>query len=278
MRAETLIGWVRRLTPAFLVPAVIRLWAALGWRRTAVRDDARRQMGFLVGDAHPELDALARDYAFEMARRGELRWHPRLANDVRLEGAEHLLAAAAPGRGVVLSFMHHGLYDRSFTAVGRLGLPLSMVVHPYMLGDDAPGWIRQHVRVNTQGGGAAVSAEIGTAGMADLLARGGVVALASDVPGRTPVTFAGRRVLGSFGAARIAADNGAPVVVMTSARDEHGEVLRLHPALDPSDFASPHDLLTALLAQHEAAILAWPEATDLPCSRWEPAVETAPVP
>ena len=45
-------------------------------------------------------------------------------------------------------------------------------------------------------------------GIVDLLGQRRVVAVASDVPGRTPLRFAGRDVLGSFGAARIAADGG----------------------------------------------------------------------
>ena len=94
------------------------------------------------------------------------------------------------------------------------------------------------------------------------------IAIASDVPGRTPMRFVGRDVLGSFGAARLAADAGAPVVVMTSEEDGRGPYIRLHEPLEPERFDSPQSLLAAMLAIHEEVVLRWPEATDLPLSRW----------
>ncbi len=41
----------------------------------------------------------------------------------------------------------------------------------------------------------------------------------------------------------------------------------------PIDFANPQALLERMLAIHEDALLRWPEATDLPLSRWGPAEE-----
>jgi lauroyl/myristoyl acyltransferase len=148
-----------------------------------------------------------------------------------------------------------------------------MVVHPYMLEPDAPLWLQQHIRVGTANGGTAVSSAVGTEGLLDLLRSGNVVAIASDVPGRTPMRFVGREVLGSFGAARLATETGSPVVVMTSEEDENGPLIRLYEPLDPRDFTSPQALLERMLAIHERVILQWPEATDLPLSRWG-AVET----
>jgi lauroyl/myristoyl acyltransferase len=227
-------------------------------------------MRFLLGDSAPaaEVRETSRRYVEEMVRRAEIRWHPAVATRVRLEGAEHLEEARAGGRGVVLSFMHHGLYDRSFPAVARRTPKLRMVVHPYMLAADSPRWIRQHVRLNCMAGGEPVSTAVGTDGLKRLLEAGHVLAIASDVPGRTPVTFAGREVLGSFGAGRLAWETGSPVVLMTSGRDEAGPFLRLHPALQPQRFESAHSLFETMLAEHEGAVLAWPEATDLPLSRW----------
>ena len=89
---------------------------------------------------------------------------------------------------------------------------------------------------NSVGGGIPTSTEIGTQGIVDLLTRGAVVAIASDVPGRTPMTLVGREVLGSFGAARLAMTTGSPVVLLTSERDERGEHVRLHAPLHPQNF------------------------------------------
>jgi lauroyl/myristoyl acyltransferase len=238
-------------------------------------------MSFLLGEqAGAELRPVARRYVHQMVRRAELRWHPEVATAVLVEGIGHLLAALDLGRGAVISFVHHGLYDRAFPSIARTGVALDLMVHPYMLRDDTPGWLKQHIRVNTIGGGRAVSTEIGSAGIADLIAAGHAVAIASDVPGRSPVTFAGRAVLGSSGAARIAAAANTPVVLMTTERDRcdgydgrggcsgYGEHVRLHPALLPEAFGSAEALLDEILARHERAVLAWPEATDLPLSRW----------
>lgn len=268
--AERLLELFRKLTPTALFPMVVWLRHRLAWSRASVRADAHQQMGFLLEQTRPEadLDAAARAYTKEMIRRGEERWHPDLVTSRRLEGIEHLVAARDLSRGVVVSFMHHGFYDGAFPLLSLAGVSPHMMVYPYMSRADAPRWLTQHVRVNSIGGAIPTSTEIGTAGIVDLLTGGAVVAIASDVPGRTPVRFAGRDLLGSFGAARLAMTTNSPVVLMTSERDEQGGHVRLHEAIHPQDFDSPQDLLEEMLSRHEQCVLAWPEATDIPLSRW----------
>ena len=268
--AEETAARVRARMPRRLIPAVVAARSRLAWRRPAVREDARAQMAFLLEhtELDPDLDEVARAYVRYQARRGELRWHPELLTSLRVEGMDNLEAARSRGRGVVLNFVHHGYYDGAFPSIARLGVPAQLVVYPYMLEDDAPLWLRQHVKVGTMNGGTAVSAAIGTDGMLDLLRQGEVLALASDVPGRTPLRFVGRDVLGSFGAARLATAAAAPVVVLTSEEDATGPVIRLHDPLNPAAYATPQDLLQRMLAIHESVLLRWPEATDLPLSRW----------
>ena len=288
-RAERLAASVRSRGPTALLPALVAARTRLAWRRASVREDARAQVRFLLEHTRPaagldaEVDRVARAYVRYQARRGELRWHPELLTSLRVDGLGFLRGARFAGRGVVLNFVHHGYYDGAFPSIARLGVPAHMVVHPYMLGPEAPVWLQQHVRIGTANGGTAVSSAVGTEGLLDLLRRGQVVAIASDVPGRTPVTLAGRRVLGSFGAARLACDSGAPVVVLTSEEDDEGPLVRLHEPLDPADHASPHELLQRMIAIHERVLLRWPEATDLPLSRWgtpvddlEPGSERSP--
>lgn len=268
--AEETAARLRARVPRLLLPALVAARTRLAWRHRSVREDARAQMRFLLEGTRLDADfeAVARAYVRYQVRRGELRWHPELLTSLRVEGIDHLLAARARGRGVVLNFVHHGYYDGAFPSIARLGVRSHMVVYPYMLETDAPTWLRQHVKVALINGGTAISAAVGTDGLLDLLRHGEVLALASDVPGRTPLRFAGREVLGSFGAARLATVAKAPVVVMTSEEDAAGPVIRLHERLDPADFATPQALLERMLAIHESVLLRWPEATDIPLSRW----------
>ncbi|MBZ5737660.1 hypothetical protein [Nocardioides mangrovi] len=260
---------LRARVPERLVPALAAARARAEWRRESVRQDARTQMGFLLDHTRPDadLERVARAYVHAQAVRGELRWHPRLLTSLRVEGVEHLRTASEQGRGVLLSFLHHGHYDGAFPSIARLGFPGHMVAYPYMLTDEAPVWLRQHVAISCMNGGTPVSADVGAAGMVELLERGQILAIATDVPGRTPVRFLGREVLGSFGAARLASAAGAPVVVLTTERDAQGAFVRLHEPLD-SRGAEPRDLLDRILAIHEPVLLRWPEHTDIPLARW----------
>ena len=269
-KALDLVVWLRRHVPRPLLPLLVAMRFKVAWATKGVRADARTQMSFLLERARPDADIerAARAYVRGQMWRGEARWHPEMLTNRRIVGLEHLQAARDLGRGVMLNFMHHGAYEGAFGSLGRRGVQLHMVVYPYMTRPDAPRWLRQHMSVACAGGGQAISAEIGTQGIIELLNQGKVVALASDVPGRTPLRFVDREVMGSFGAARIAADAGSPVVVLTSESDERGPFVRLHERLEPKDFASPKDLLQEMVTRHERVHLQWPEHTDLPLSRW----------
>ena len=279
MRARVilLLEELRRRVPRALVPLLVEVRFRLAWARESVREDARAQMRFLLEHTRPEADVeqVARAYVRSQVRRGELRWHPEMITRLRVVGIEHLLEARDRHQGVIANFMHHGHFDGAFPSMTRYGVQFHWMAYPYILRDDAPGWVKQHVRVGTTGGNVVSSTEIGTDGIVDLLKNDAVVAIASDVPGRTPVRFVGRDVLGSFGAARIATETGSPVVVVSAEWDGEGPYVRVHPPLEPASFASPRDLLDAMLALHEPAIVRWPEATDIPLSRWGTVAEEA---
>jgi lauroyl/myristoyl acyltransferase len=268
--AELVVEWLRRHLPVSLLPALVTVRFRVAWAIPAVREDARRQMRFLLEQSRPDADveAAARGYVRWMIWRAEARWHPETVTQQRVEGLENLVGARDLGRGVVLNFMHHGAYDGAFASLARLGAPSHMLVYPYMVRPDAPRWLKQHMHVASSAGGFVTSADIGTQGITDLLRGGAVVSIASDVPGRTPVKFVGRELLGSFGAARAAATTGSPVVVLTCEVDEDGPFVRVHEPLHPEDHDTPQALLEQMLARLEQVILRWPEATDLPLSRW----------
>jgi lauroyl/myristoyl acyltransferase len=262
---------VRRAIPQPLLPLVIGVRSWVAWARPSVRRDARRQMRFLLERGRPDadIDVHARRYVRRQVSRGELRWHPDLVTQQRVVGIESLLAARAHGRGVLVACMHHGQFDGAFPSIARLGgVTFHMTAFPSTLSDQAPGWIRQHVRVCKVGGNQPVSIEIGTPGITRLLQEGALVGLALDVPGRTRVRFAGRELVGSFGAARIAASTGAPVVAVTHEVDAQGPYLQVHEGLRAEDFESPHALLEELLRVFERAVLATPHEVDIPTSRW----------
>ena len=267
---EERLGRLRGRVPTAAIPALVAARTRLAWSREAVREDARAQMGFLLEHTNPEadLDEVARAYVRYQAWRGESRWHPELISDLPIRGFGHLAAARKQGHGVIVSFMHHAHYEGAFASIARSGISAQVVVYPYMLRDDAPTWLKQHLNVAISGGARVISAGIGTDALTGLLREGEVVGIASDVPGHTPVRFVGRDVVGSYGAARLSAATSAPVVVMTSEPGDHGPVVRLHEPLQPEGYDSAKHLLQAMLDLHETAVVRWPEATDLPLSRW----------
>ena len=211
----------RRRRPAGLLPLVVAARFRLAWSRPSVREDAFAPDA-LPARAHParrRLEAAARAYVRRQIWRGELRWHPELITHQRVSGFEHLVAARDQGRGVVLNFMHHGHYEGAFASLRDAGVPLHMLVYPHtLLPRRRPGWLKQHIRVASLGWSAAVSADVGSQGITDLLNQGRSWPWPPTCPGRTPLRFVGRDVLGSFGAARFADVDRVPVVVMTSER------------------------------------------------------------
>jgi lauroyl/myristoyl acyltransferase len=233
--------------------------------------DAREQMRFLLERTRPDADieAHAREYVELWMRRAELRWRHKMVCSQPVDGLEHLLVARDLGRGVLVNFMHHAQYEGAFSSIAGLGVPSEVILHPNMLKPDAPEHMKQRVRVGTylcQ----PHSTEIGMQGISDLVAAGKVVTIASDAPGSAEVTFAGRRLKGSSGAARIAVALGAPVVVLTTRRVDGEPRLQLSEPLLPADFDDAESLLAEMVRRHEEAILAWPAAADNPISRWAP--------
>jgi lauroyl/myristoyl acyltransferase len=259
----------RRYLPHALLPLLVRVRTWLAWRRPEVRAQARQQMGFLLQhvEPQPDLEAVARRYVERMTWRSELRWQPSLVVNERWMGLEHLVEAQSRGRGVMLACMHHGNLGGGSASLAKLGFPCCLMSYGRTLANEVP-WIRQQLNLTVSEGGALVSTAVGSAGIAQLLEMGEIVAMAMDVPGRTPVTFAGHQLTGSAGVARIPFETGTPVVSATLGVDEHGTYAQLHEPLDPQSFESPEVLLRHLLAVQEESVLRYPEYVDLPTSRW----------
>jgi lauroyl/myristoyl acyltransferase len=272
VRRRTLVAArVRAHVPAAAIPPLHRLRLAQDLRNPRVMAQARAHMEFLVGNARPDadVDLLAREYVAWTRWRIETRWHyDRFLPAVPVDGVEHLEA----GRdGAVVNFLHHGPFERLGLSLAQHGRRLHMMMAPWFFADDpkdmAPH-LRQH-RLITERDCTVFSSEEGSAGVRRRLADGQFVSLATDMPGSTPVTFVGRQLLGTFGAARLAYEMSRPVLVVTSHRDAAGEpVFRVHEPLWPTRFADPHALLGRMLELHEPAVLAWPAAYEEPRSKW----------
>lgn len=282
-RRTRLAARVRAHVPAAAIPPLVRLRLRQDLRNPRVLAQARAHMEFLVGEAlvgegrpGADLDRLARDYVEWTRWRIETRWHhDRFLPAVRIEGAEHLEAGR---EGAVLNFLHHGPFERVGLSVAQHGHHLHMMMAPWFFADDgcdaadagktAPH-LRQH-RVITERDCSVFSSAEGSAGVRRRLAEGKLVGLATDMPGSTPVTFVGRRLLGTFGAARLAHEAGKPVLVVTSHRDGRDEepFFRVHEALRPEQFPDPHAMLDRMLRIHEPAVLDWPAAYEEPRSKW----------
>lgn len=231
---------------------------------------AREQMTYLLHDvATPEeIDAVAQRYIRFRLYEDELRWHPRRSVKHRVEGTEHLRAAIAEGRGVILHFAHHGYYSGMFAAIrNATGIEINAMVRQGALGWDVGPSLRQHMLV-VRRAGSLVYAGVGSNGVTERLAQGAVVAMASDAPGSSTVQLAGHEVKCSSGAVWTAREANTPIITVDCFQDGDGDVVRLTPPIFPADHEDPKALLQLLVSRHEEAILAWPEATFAPTLTW----------
>lgn len=262
---------VRSLIPVGALPGLARKRVEALWQDAEFRAAQEAEMTFLLEHTEraAEIPEIARGYTEFALLRGYRRWHPRHLARQPVTGIEWLTTKRDPERGILLSFLHHAQYEGMFPSLGRAGAAVHTVVAPEAFDPAAPVQLRQHFKVaGMHPLTTLVPATIGSAGMIELLENKAILAIASDVAGRTPVQFLGREMNGAFGAARIATRTNSPVVLVTSHRGDDGfPRLQVHEPLEPSDFADPADLLAEIMRRHEPAVLAWPEAMDSPYSR-----------
>ncbi len=259
----------RSRVPMPVVEAVVHARVVAARRSNGAEQRARREMELLLAAVRPDLvDSSIGDYQDRMIRRSELRYHPGQLNHQPVAGVEHLREAMSWGRGVVLSFLHHGHYEGSLASVGRQMGPLHLLVDPLMLDPRGPSWLHAHINVACSTGNLPVDARLGSRACRELLAAGGIVAIAPDIPGSTPVNFLGRPRLGSAGVARVAYSVGAPVVVLNAVRRRGSLGVALGPTLRPEEHDNAESLLAAVLDAHESAVIAWPGGYDQPSMRW----------
>ncbi len=267
-RAIDRLNYGRRLIPLSRVPAMVERRVDRLWENDDFRLAQEKQMRYLLEftERADEVPDLARKFTEHHLLRQFLIWHPREVL-LPVRDIEWLTTERDPGRAVIVNFMHHHLYDGLFTSITDAGAPMHVLTSPKVLSANTALQIKQHIRLVGRRC-TIIPAVGGTAAIQEQVIPGRTIAIASDVPGHTEVTFLGRRVLASLGAALISTRTNSPVVIATYRRDGDERYIQLHEPLEPKDFDEPMDLLREIVRQHGEAVLAWPEAVEMPRARW----------
>lgn len=270
-----LIGRVnaaRRAVPDSWVPAVAGARARVDRRRPSQRENARRQVEFLLGASdvpREDVDRAVAEYIDYSAWRAESRWHVGIGTAMRVEGLAGLRALHDRREPCILNFIHHGPWEGALASIARLGVILHVVVTARMMEPDGPEFLHQVARVGTSTGNQVLDVRDGVPGILKAFGEGKIVGIASDVKGETTARFMGREVKCVFGTPYLAFKRDVPVVTMTIRRDERGEPYAL--LTDPwyaADFDDAGAMHQAILDHHADAVAAWPAAYDQPLDRF----------
>src|SRR3954464_14543435 len=91
--------WVHQSVPLPVTRAVVARQARRTWAEPSSREQAIRQMRFLLGRSSRagDVEALAPGYIEQTLLRGEFRWRPGTTTRHRIERADRISAAAALG-------------------------------------------------------------------------------------------------------------------------------------------------------------------------------------
>lgn len=216
------------LAPLFallgLLPARAARRVGAGYGRAAfwLMPDLRRRTRRNLAAAFPEWPAARREAVarrvtlwvgragadfLQVGRRGSA---PLLAGAV-VEGMEHWREAVAEGRGVIATTGHLGHWELLGAWFATLGLPVTVLYHPFTEARLA----RLVQRVRERAGVTALSAEGSLGSALRALRRGGVLGVVIDRPPRgagVEDRFFGRPCRTAPGAARIAWLARAPIL------------------------------------------------------------------
>jgi len=212
--------------------------AGLGvFRRDLVRAQLSETFANLDDDALESTTSAVYDHLGRMAAEVLFADPETLASSVRVDpGWGPLEAAMSAGRGVIAATGHIGNFELGGRILARR-YPLLDVVKRQR----NPLFDRYMDRLRHRHGIQTVSVDKSGRAVLSHLRQGGLVSLLVDQDaGRTGLrtSFLGRPASTWPGAARISLRTGCPVVPMAIHReDDGGHVLRLVPALEPTDFS-----------------------------------------
>jgi lauroyl/myristoyl acyltransferase len=263
--------WLRRLLPARLEISRAGRRGWLTWERWPQdRTHFSAGMEAIVGATARagEVEQLTRAHLRESEMQRTLFWRPWEAANMDAATEEHLQAALADGRGVLLSMCHLGPYFHSASLGPTLRRPVFMVGGSWCFADPAPDyWGRRQVR-RMEGlrkrDGRMVPATGSFAVLRALLEEGELVLMHFDVPGRHETHFLGKPVMLTTGTAKLAAMTDAFVVPLRFRREGHRVWVDAQAPLDPRAHGSVEQLHGALAAVHERFILERPETLEDP--------------
>lgn len=204
-----------------------------------LRRTARENLTF----AMPELSAAERerviDRVFESIGRvlaGFARF-PRITRKsagecIRVEGYEHVKAALAQGRGVIVATGHLGNWELSAFAFALLYQPMYVVVRPL----DNPLMDSLVERYRCLSGNQSIGKRDYLRGILEALRSNELVGILADqhTQDGVPVDFFGRPAAATPGIARIAAKTGAAIIPGFALwlKEERKYVLRFYPRVE----------------------------------------------
>lgn len=194
-----------------------------------------------------------------------------------LHGLEHLEAARAAGRGVILMSGHFSNVELLAARLGRMH-PVDVLTR--RLGN--PGVERWIAARRREAGLGLISSETGVREVYGALRQGRMVAMLADQDARRHggfVPFFGRPASTALGPARIALATGAPILMGFATRAADGRLsLHVEPPLEIED-PRADDAALRLTALHTARLEHWvrrrPELWFWLHRRWKTAAPTA---
>ena len=193
---------------------------------------------------------------------------------VEVEGVDHLKAAVAQGRGVLLLTAHFGNWELLAAAHVQTGYPLSVVARPL----DSPVLSRLITRLREGGGVGVIPKRHAVRPVLEALRRGSMVGILLDQNTSRRegvfVPFFGELASTSRSLAVLALSSGAPVVPVFIHREAGGRhQVVIDPAIPPPSTGDrEQDILafTAVFAHVvESRIRQWPEQWLWMHRRWK---------
>lgn len=233
LREAALLGLARclgSLRPGFLLWLGRRLGDVAYWllprRRAITRQNLERAFG--AARTRRELKRLCRESFRHLgmtvveAAVCLVRPLPALLARLEVEGVEHLDAAHALGRGVLLLTAHYGNWELLAAAHALTGFPLTVVARPL----EPPVLDRLATRLREKSGVRVIPKRRAVAGVREALRQGGMVGILLDQNASRRegvfVPFFGEPASTSKSLALLALSSGAPVVPVFIHREAAG--------------------------------------------------------
>jgi len=196
----------------------------------------------------------------------------RSARYTRLEGDEHVRAAAARGRGVILFTGHLGCWEFIAPVLGRAGLPATGIARPL----DNPYLERRLQQVRTATGCRVISRRGAFPEALAVLRHGGLLGIWIDQRpkrGGIRVPFFGHPAWTTDGLARFALASEAAVIPVRAVFEPDGGVLvtcepEVRVARTGDEAADAYQLTAACTATIERWVRRWPDQYLWTHRRW----------